>query len=58
MIKAMNFKDVINIYYADPTQKTYGEEPRSNLFQRLGYEDINTLPKFNQDYNKIFNDGE
>jgi|GEM_PF-5357502 len=57
-IKAANFKDIINEIYADPTQKTYGEEPRSNWFQRLGYENINTLPKFNQNYNKILNDGE
>ena len=35
---------------------TYGEGERSNYFQRLGYEGINTLEKFNSNYSEIWND--
>ncbi len=35
---------------------TYGEDKRSNYFQRLGYEGIKTLKDFNRNYSKIWED--
>ena len=39
-----------------PFQKTYGEAAISNYFQRLGYENINTLDDFNKKYSIIWKD--
>jgi RHS repeat-associated protein len=40
----------------EPFQKTYGEAAISNYFQRLGYENINTLDDFNKKYSMIWKD--
>ena len=37
-----------------PFQQTYGEKTISNLFQRLGYENIRTLDDFNKKYQDIW----
>ena len=54
--KALNYDSSKDKNLELPTQKTYGEGAISNLFQRLGFENIKTLEDFNSRYSEIWQD--